>query len=605
MAPELEVRAERVAAVFRQTPLAVVVSALNAALMVLLLGAVMPVAGLAAWFVAGLALGALRLLAWRAHARDAAPAERVTRWEVVGGALAALAGLLWGGGAAWFWPASETHQMLWVFVVGGMCAGAAVLHYAHLPTVLGFILCAGLPVAGRLAADGSGRGLVAAMMIAIFLVALAISCRRSSAHFGEYLWLRFELLRQSRELTTVNARLRAEVAGHRATEASLRQAQKMEAIGQLTGGIAHDFNNLLTVVLGSLALLRKRLPQDDARITRLLDNATDGANRGAALTQRLLAFSRRQTLTPGAVDIPLLVQGMSDLLRQSIGPAHELRSQFPSGLAAVGVDANQLELALLNLALNARDAMPGGGIIEITAAEHVINAPDDRPLAPGRYVALAVADHGAGMDAATLARATEPFFTTKGIGRGTGLGLPMVHGLAVQSGGGFFLRSQPGAGTVAELWLPQAVAAAVAPVAEAAPGLAQAASLAILLVDDDALVLASTAAMLEDLGHRVIQAESGATAMARLRDGVPVALLITDYGMPGMTGLELAAAAGGLRPGLPVVLATGYGELPAAGQAGFTRLAKPFGQEALNAAISASLDAAAVRRGQGPAGAMP
>ena len=592
MSPALEIRAERLATVFRQVPLAVGVSVVNAAIMVALLGAVLPPAGLAAWFAAGLGLGALRLLAWRAHARDAAPAARLARWEAAGCILAALAGLLWGGGAAWLWPASETHQMLWVFVVGGMCAGAAALHYAHLPTVLCFTLCAGGPIAGRLAAEGTGRGLAAGAMIGVFLLALTISCRRSSAQFGEYQRLRVALLEQRRELEALDARLRAEVAEHRTTEASLRQAQKMEAIGQLTGGIAHDFNNLLTVVLGSLALLRKRLPPCDARIARLLDNAAEGATRGAALTQRLLAFSRRQTLHPAAVDIPRLVQGMSDLLRQSLGPAHVLRTRFPPGLAAACVDANQLELALLNLAQNARDAMPDGGTIDITAEPQRLGAGEVPGLAPGCYLALAVADHGSGMDAETLARATEPFFTTKGIGRGTGLGLPMVQGLAAQSGGAFALRSAPGAGTVATLWLPQAAAADAAAPAAAAPAAAKAASLAVLLVDDDALVLASTAAMLEDLGHRVVQAGSGAAALDRLREGAPAELLLTDYGMPGMDGLTLAAAARRLRPGLPVVLATGYGELPAAEQAGCIRLAKPFGQAALNAALVAAVPAA-------------
>jgi CheY-like chemotaxis protein len=394
------------------------------------------------------------------------------------------------------------------------------------------------------------------------------------------------------------------VESHRATTSTLHHAQKIEALGQLTGGIAHDFNNLLMAVLGSLALLRKRLPAGDERSLRLLDNAVQGANRGAALTQRLLTFSRRQAVRPEVVELPALVEGMSDLLRRSLGPGYRLETRLAPGLPPVLVDPGQLELAVLNLALNARDALPGGGGIEISARVEVEGdgAPSQQGQPPeghaggdvggrvGGHVVLAVTDHGEGMDAATLARAAEPFFTTKGAGKGTGLGLAMVQGLAVQSGGRLELRSTQGVGTVAELWLrrAEAVARPGPDSAAVAPAATPSRRLSVLVVDDDPLVLASAGAMLEDLGHRAVEAEDGERALARLRAGAEVDLVITDYGMPGMSGLQLAEELRRLRPGLPVLLATGYGEVPALDAAGLGRLSKPFGQPTLSAAIEAA-----------------
>src|SRR6202161_1373944 len=267
--------------------------------------------------------------------------------------------------------------------------------------------------------------------------------------------------------------------------AQLFEAQKMDTIGQLTGGVAHDFNNLLMAVLGSLSLLEKRLP-DDPRSRRLLQNAVQGAQRGAALTQRLLAFSRRQELKPEAVDLAALVSGMEELLKRALGHAIEFKTQFQAALPAALVDANQLELALLNVALNARDAMPTGGTLTISAAyENEKSAAGETALQPGEYVRILIADDGVGMDEVTLAKATEPFFTTKGPGKGTGLGLSMVHGLAAQSGGLLRINSQPKLGTTLELWLPMATtavaAAADVPPPTAAPPIGQC---KVLLVDD-------------------------------------------------------------------------------------------------------------------------
>jgi PAS domain S-box-containing protein len=382
--------------------------------------------------------------------------------------------------------------------------------------------------------------------------------------------------------------------------AQLFEAQKIDTIGQLTGGVAHDFNNLLMAVLGSLELLKKRLAKDDARSHRFLDNAVHGAKRGAALTQRLLAFARRQELKPESVDVAKLVASIEDLLERAVGPGILISKRIPKSLSPVLVDYNQLELALLNLSVNARDAMPQGGRLLIAAGEQDV-APGQSAsagLAPGKYVRIDVSDTGVGMDAATLARATEPFFTTNGPGKGTGLGLSMVHGLAAQSGGAMTVSSEIGKGTTIQLWLPQAERSSTLPGKDHAPPSddvipgAASPELTILVVDDDMLVCAGTSAMLEDLGHKVIEASSGAEALDTLKDNNPgIELMITDYAMPGMTGLDLARRVRQIYPGLAIILASGYAEIEeGADHIAPPRLAKPFALTDLAAAIAAALD---------------
>ncbi|MGO4198715.1 PAS domain S-box protein [Rhizobium sp. YAF28] len=369
------------------------------------------------------------------------------------------------------------------------------------------------------------------------------------------------------------------------TREELFQAQKMEAIGQLTGGIAHDFNNLLMAVLGSLEILKKRMPQDPA-LSPLVDNAMLGAQRGAALTQRMLAFSRRQELQVETIDVSELLRGMMDMVARSLGPVSSLETEFPESLATIATDPAQLETAVLNLVVNARDAMPGGGLIRIKATEEVVSGGGTMPA--GHYVRVAVADEGEGMDEETLKQAVTPFFTTKGVGKGTGLGLSMVQGLAGQSGGRLVLKSRLGEGTTAELWFPVTGAANI--VEEPEQSVPKAANnsrpLRILAVDDDGLVLMNTALMLQDLGHTVIEATAGAAALDILRNE-NVDLVISDHAMPRMTGSQLALAIRSEWPKMPIILATGFAEIPeGSGIIDIPRLGKPFSQAQLAEAIS-------------------
>jgi signal transduction histidine kinase len=364
-----------------------------------------------------------------------------------------------------------------------------------------------------------------------------------------------ERLRNANE--TLEARVEERTRDHELALAKLHQAQKLETLGQLTGGVAHDFNNLLTPVIGNLDLLRRRLPANDAS-QRLIDAGLQAASRAATLVQRLLAFARRQDLRVRSVDVGTLLDGMKDLIRRSLDPAIEVRISHQPGLPPARVDPNQLELAILNLAINARDAMPRGGTLWIEADP--VSA-EEGSVTPGDYVRITVRDTGVGMDQQTLARAVEPFFSTKGVGKGTGLGLSMVHGLAAQLGGTLNLSSSPGNGTTAEIWLPRALASAVPreePSASAVVVSSGRGAATILICDDDTQVRQLVAATLDEQGHRILATSDGTEALAVLEAESAVDLVVTDYVMPGMNGVALAHAARTRRPGLPVLIITGY-----------------------------------------------
>ncbi|HEY1723092.1 MAG TPA: response regulator [Magnetospirillaceae bacterium] len=393
------------------------------------------------------------------------------------------------------------------------------------------------------------------------------------------------------DLEKINADLELRVEERtREREAAMQQLhemQKLESLGKITGGLAHDFNNLLNAVIGNLEPLSNRLEGKPA-LKKFVTSAIEAAERGANLTSRLLAFARRQELRPERVEVSRLVKGMSDLLKRSVGPTVEIASEFPTDLSAIRVDPNQFELAVLNLAVNARDALEssGGGRLTITARNESVMSGIAADLAGGDYVCVVVTDNGTGMDERTLRRATEPFFTTKEIGKGTGLGLAMVHGLAAQSGGAIRIHSALGQGTTVELWFPMAEAQdeVMAPVVQPAATRVTPACKA-LLVDDDPMVADGTVAMLNDLGHTVTVARSGAEALEILATNKAFDFIITDHAMPGMTGIELAHKIRAMKPSLPVILATGYAELAEGESSGLPRLDKPYRMSKLAALI--------------------
>ncbi len=386
---------------------------------------------------------------------------------------------------------------------------------------------------------------------------------------------------------TLEARIKTAIAENEEAQDALRQSQKMEAMGHLTGGVAHDFNNLLVPILGNLDLMRYSKGVSD-RERRLIEGALQSAERAKTLVQRLLAFARRQPLQMTAVDVGQLIDNMADLIARTTGPRIAVKVEIAADLPPALADANQIEMAVLNLSVNARDAMPSGGTLTIRAA---VAAPaSSLGLTDGAYIRLSVIDTGIGMDADTVRRAIEPFFSTKGIGKGTGLGLSMVHGLALQLGGTLEIDSTPGLGTCISLWLPQSAL----PTADI--GIADETGEAdaeitghkgvVLVVDDEDLVRMTTSEILQDLGYQTLEASDAAAAEAILRGGEPVDAVVTDHLMPGMTGAQLALSLRRTRPDLPVLLVSGYAD-PEGVPADLPRLTKPFKREALSAALNA------------------
>lgn len=444
-----DVRAEQLSTLFRQMPIAVAVNAINAAITAIVLERLADLAWPVVWFCAILLVTAARAVLWLRYRRADIPAIADGSWAALaaGGALAA--GLCWGvGGALLFAVLPVPGQMFLTVVIGGMCAGAVVMSASHFPTALAFLLSATLPFAMLFFCQGTLTGGALGAMVLVFTTALSAGARHSNLFFVENIRLRLELSR-------ANRRLQDEIAERQATEAALHQAQKLEAIGRLTGGIAHDFNNLLTIVIGNLTLAIGRMGRNSS--TRpLLEGAFQAAERGGALVQRLLAFARRQRLDPKPVDLSRLLAGIEELLRRTLGEGVRLSVSSEPGLPPARVDANQLELAILNLAINARDAMPEGGSLQIALGRRRAGDGSPPELSQGEYLVVSIGDTGTGMDEQTLARAFEPFFTTKGLGAGSGLGLPMVQGFAAQSGGAVQIQSKLGEGTVVELWLPRA-----------------------------------------------------------------------------------------------------------------------------------------------------
>src|SRR6202047_372058 len=394
---------------------------------------------------------------------------------------------------------------------------------------------------------------------------------------------------RTRELAAANERLRAEIDAREQAQSALLQAQKMEAMGQLTGGVAHDFNNLLTAVSGSLALLEPRI--SDERSLRLLRTAQRGASRGAKLTESLLAFARKQRLDPVPADLNAIVIDMSEMLRRSIGASVEIRHALVADLWPALIDVSQIETALLNVALNARDAMPGGGVLLIETANIPARAAElPAELASQDCILVSLRDTGTGMSPEVIERAFEPFFTTKEIGKGTGLGLSMVFGVVRQSGGAVRILSRLREGTTVQIYLPRATeAAALGP--GPASQLEAAADAHILVVDDDPDVRWITAEDLREIGYVVAEADSGRAALTFLERNDPCDLAVVDLAMPGLSGLDTVRLARRTRPNLKVLFSSGYADMSRfEGDIGNeVLLRKPFGPETLAEAVRTAL----------------
>ncbi|MBP0940728.1 ATP-binding protein [Pseudomonas alliivorans] len=385
-------------------------------------------------------------------------------------------------------------------------------------------------------------------------------------------WLWINQARAERALRDLNESLEQRVvtmlAQREKALAQLHESRKMEMVGQLSGGVAHDFNNLLTPIMASLELVRRRV--EDPRSTKLLDSAMLAADRARTLVGRLLTFARRQTLVPEAIRLDGLVAELKDLIERSLGPMIVMEVDIPDSLPAVFVDPHQLELAILNLTVNARDAMDDGGRVKISARAESLEAKF------GNHVRLTVSDNGCGMSEDTLRHCVEPFYSTKGVGKGTGLGLSMVQGLALQSGGEFDIRSRPGQGTQVSLWLP----VASSPVMQAESRVLETpqlkGSVHVLLVDDEDLVRDSTAHLLQDLGYQVTEAPSAAVALDLFDAGLRPDVLVTDYVMADITGVQLARQVRQRINDLPILIITGYTNAKPVPTDDFEILAKPF-----------------------------
>ncbi len=451
------------------------------------------------------------------------------------------------------------------------------------------------PLAQRLQRYGVIALLISMAIVVVCVLGVTqVTLARANAALGD----------RARDLAAANANLREEIVQREHAEEALRQAQKMEAIGQLTGGVAHDFNNLLQVIKGNLEMTLRRYSRTGGEpdLVRMSESALRAADRAAMLTQRLLAFARRQPLAPTPIDANHLVAGMSDLLGRSLGESINLQTVRAGGLWQTLADANQLESALLNLAVNARDAMPNGGKLTIETAnahldEAYVQAQRPEDLQPGQYVMLAVTDTGHGMTPDIVSKVFEPFFTTKDIGQGTGLGLSQVYGFVRQSGGHVKIYSEPGQGTTVRVYLPRLVASVVDGDGQAADESmpASGGNETVLVAEDEADVRAFTVQTLRDLGYHVIPAPDGHAALRLLRAHTDIDLLFTDIGLPGgLNGRQLADVAQALRPGLRVLFTTGYARNAIIHHGrvdpGVELVAKPFTQAELARRVRQVLD---------------
>ncbi|MBV9290656.1 MAG: response regulator [Hyphomicrobiales bacterium] len=585
------VHAEQVRSLFKQMPIALAVNFVNAALVAIVLWPLAARPFPLPWLVSVMLVTIGRWILWLRYRRSSAQPENARGWLRLATCGSLLAGLCWGiGGIILFPVLPPLAQLFLIIVMGGMCAGALAISASHLPSLLAFLLATGLPMALRFFAQGSTRDSVLAAMIVVFVAALSLGGRHFAKTFAEALRLRFELKEANLRLSEANLRLQAEMAEHRATAAALHQAQKLEAMGQLIGGIAHDFNNLLTVVVCNATLLRDRAEGEPAR--RQAAAILNIADRGERLIRQLLAFSRRRMLRPEAVALQARTSEFAELLARSLREDIAVTIDLPEDLWPVTVDPGEFELALLNIAVNARNAMPNGGAFRLAARNTRCGDEIASDGLVGEFVEITLTDTGTGMPAEVMARAFEPYFTTKPAGLGSGLGLSQVYGFASQSGGSAALDSAPGRGTALRLYLPRsdagpAMAGEIVAEPASVPGAAR-----ILLVEDDQRVAEATQDLLHNMGFETRWAGDGAAALAFVESDPKLALVLSDVVMPGgVSGLDLARALRDRRPELPVILATGYSRSASEVAAeGFALIEKPYRRDVLAASLRSAVE---------------
>ncbi|HJS87708.1 MAG TPA: ATP-binding protein [Acetobacteraceae bacterium] len=561
-----------------------------------------PVSALAAWLAYMMLSQAARLLCW--YCLRTWPATWGASFWLIG--TSAMAGLGWGAtGVLFDGVGSLAQQMLVPFFLAGMAGGSVVSLSAHLPAFFAFIIPALLPYAAHLAQSSGAPAHT--MALATFAYAAGLSLVACQVHrsLRRLIELHLENSFLVAELSQALGQLHAQMREREQAEEQLRHAQKMEAVGQLTGGIAHDFNNMLQGISGSLELARRRMEQGRAtEAAHNMESAHRTLDRAATLTQRLLAFARREALQPRPVQPDALIESMAELIQRTVGPEITVALRMGEGIWTVLCDPNQLENVLLNLAINARDAMPEGGQLTISTKDVCLREADvagEEGARPGEYVEITVSDSGTGMTPDVLARAFEPFFTTKPLGQGTGLGLSQLYGFIRQSYGVVRLDSAPGRGTTARLYLPRHRKAGGAEEAgsETAANTSTGAGRTLLLVEDETDVREVIAEVLRERGYQVLEAGDGPAALHILQRtrGSRVDALVTDVGLPGgLNGRQVADAARECRPGLPVLFITGYAgtALKECLAPGMAVIGKPFTLDTLAAKIWSMLEAASV-----------
>jgi signal transduction histidine kinase len=539
---------------------------------------------------------------WYAHRRTDVDLWDNPWWARLGISGVLASGVLWGCVTFVFSPLDESHLLFTALVISGMCAGAATVHAAHFPSVVAFIIPAIAPLAANFFIQGNRLHIVAGFMACIFGISLCIASLIFRQWFRDTTSARLALAHQASETNDANTRLAAEIASHHATAAKLQHVQKMEAVGNLAAGIAHDFNNLLMAIRGSADLI---LTHRGSASTRLSPITTimQSVEKGATLTRQLLAFARRQTLIPQAVDINEVVRGIEELLITTLGGYARLEFRLDPAPTPAFVDTVELEHAIINLVINARDALPNVGLITIETATVDPNAVDTMAEnLTGGLVMISVSDTGTGMSETVRLRAFDPFFTTKEFGKGSGLGLSQVYGFAKQSGGDARIESWLGKGTTVSIYLPKVSIQAVAPdsTGRSFSGRPLVTSIysashekrRILLVDDDKLVLETVAGVLRSAGYTVVPFATALQALDDVNGPYPIDLIIVDFAMPDMRGDQFAAKARLHRSAVPILFISGYADQAPLQSEPFV-LRKPFSAAAMIALTEQAMHIAA------------